>query len=121
MTTRQQAVLTALDEQIADLEAKLARYQPLLEELAQLKRVRATLLGERLTGGRKGTLTTEAVLGVMGQAARPLSPLEIAERTGAHGTVVRSHLSRWQGKLYRRESEGWIPLEGTRDRLDHVG
>ena len=110
MTPRQQAVLTALDEQIADLEAKLARYRPLLDELARLKKARAILLGERRTRGRSGTLTTAAVLAAMGEAGRPLAPMEIADRTGADGTVVRSHLNRWRDQLYRRDSEGWIPI-----------
>lgn len=109
VTSRQQAVLTALDEQIAELEAKLARYQPLVNELAQLKRTRATLLGEKPSGGRRPTLATEAVASAMRDAGRPLTPLEISERTGADGAVVRSHLNRWSGKLYRRLPQGgWV-------------
>ena len=111
VTSRQQVVLTALDEQITDLEEKLARYQPLLDELAQLKRARAALLGIRHEQRKRGTLTQEVVVAVMREAGRPLTPMEISERTGGSGTVVRSHLSRWRGSLYRRDTDGWALIE----------
>ena len=111
VTSRQQAVLDALDQQIADLKAKLARYQPLKEELAQLERARAVLLGIQPDRRRYGTLTRETVAGVMRDAGRPLTPREISEATGASGPVVRSHLHRGRGEIYEHDGNGWTLVD----------
>lgn len=108
VSPRKQAVLDALDEQIADLESKLVKYKPLLDELGQLKRTRATLLGEKAPTGRRGRLDAEAVADVMRESDEPLMPVEISERMGADANTVRSHLNRNLGSRYRKEGRGWV-------------
>lgn len=105
-----QAVLNALDEQIGELESQLDEYRPLLDELAQLKRARATLLGERIPVGRRGTLDAATLAGIMEASKEPLTPVEIAEQLGADANTVRSHLNRNLGTRYRKEGRGWIQI-----------
>lgn len=108
MPSPKQTVLNALDEQIAQLETKLERYRPLLDELAQLKRARAALVGERLGPGRRGTLDTAALTDALEASSEPLTAVELAETIGADANVVRSHLNRSLGSRYRKEGRGWV-------------
>lgn len=108
VSPRKQAVLNTLDEQISELESKLAKYKPLLDELAQLKRTRATLLGDKPLAGRRGSLDAEALVEVMRESGQPLTPVEIAERMASDANTVRSHLNRNLGARYRKEGRGWV-------------
>lgn len=112
VTKRQQAVLDILDEQIDELEAKLQKVQPLIDELAKLKKTRATLLSEKsVTGGvRAGTqVTMEQVIHALRENDNdPMTPPEIATAISADVTVVRSHLNRHKDVRYKREAEGWV-------------
>ena len=114
VSPRKQAVLNALDEQIGELESKLAKYRPLLDELAQLKRARATLLGERAPAGRRGTLDADALADLMQASGEPLTPVELAEKLGADANTVRSHLNRNLGSRYRKEGRGWVVVRDAR-------
>jgi hypothetical protein len=108
ITQQQQAVLTVLDEQIAELERKLAEVQPLIDELNRLKRTRATLLSERPAQsrvGRRPQLTADAVV----QAFREhgdMTANQLADRTGVDPTVARSHLNRYRDDRYTQGADG---------------
>jgi len=111
VSARKQAVLDVLDEEIAELEKKLEKVQHLIDELAQLKKTRATLLAERsVTGGvRLGTqVTMEQVIHALRENDNEsMTPGEIAAEIGADATVVRSHLNRHKDVRYRRNGDGW--------------
>ena len=106
VTRRKQTVLDVLDEQIADLEERLAKAQPLIDELASLKRTRATLLDERspTSGGtRRGTmLTLETMVHDLDEHGAS-SVQEISDRLGVSPTVVRSHLNRYLDQRYTKK------------------
>lgn len=113
LTARRQRVLDALDEEIAALEEKLAKAQPLINELAKLKATRRTLLAEKGNtsgAGHPGTqLTMEMVINFMRQHEEGVVPSEIAEHYGVPGTIVRSHLSRHKGTRYDQTDGGaWV-------------
>jgi hypothetical protein len=111
VSPRKQAVLDVLDDEIAALEAKLAKAQPLIDELNQLRKTRATLLAERsVTGGvRAGTQVTmeQVVHALRENDNESMTPGEIAAEIGADATVVRSHLNRHKDVRYRRNGDGW--------------
>ncbi len=112
LTPRTQVVLDALDEQIAEVESKLAKYRPLVDELAQLKRTRASLLGERAPAGRRGTLNVDGLVGALRASNEPLTPVELAAKIGADANAVRAHLNRNVTGRYRKEGRGWMLVEG---------
>ena len=122
VTPRQQRVLDALDEEISDLEAKLAKYQPYFDELTKLKRTRMTLLSERSVTGaiRNGTrLTMETVIQAFRDAdEEQLSVGELAQTLGVDETVVRSHLNRYKDERYRSPSRGIWELIGNDNTED---
>jgi hypothetical protein len=101
--------MSALNEQIAALEEKLASYQPLLDEVTQLKRARAALLGQPISSGRRAErLSVEALRTVMRESPEPLTPVAIAEKLAVNDNVVRSHLNRNVDGLYERIDRGWV-------------
>jgi hypothetical protein len=110
LSPHKRAVLDALDEQIVDLQSQLAAYKPLVDELAQLQRARATLLGESARGrpGRRRMLDVEAVDDLMRTSKEPLTPVEMAAETGEGANAIRSHLHRYLGSHYRKEGQGWV-------------
>lgn len=116
LTRRKATILDVIDQEIAELEEKLAKAQPLIDELNQLKRTRATLLSERsVTGGIRSNvrLTMEQVI----QAFRendsdPMTPRQLASAVGVDETVVRSHLNRHKGTRYRNNGDGQWALIG---------
>jgi hypothetical protein len=116
VTRRRQTVLDVLDEQIEELEQKLIKVQPLIDELATLRRTRATLLDERRpTGGggnRRGTiLSLEQVVHFL-DANGPSTPIEIATALGVNDNMVRSHLNRYLDQRYAKNGEGKWRLIG---------
>lgn len=120
VSNRKNAVLVVLDEQIEDLEEKLRKAQPMIDELNQLKKTRATLLSERsVTGGvRSGTqVTMEQVIHALRENDNePMTAVDIASSIGAEPTVVRSHLNRHKDVRYSRDGEGWTLIgEETED------
>lgn len=120
ISNRKNAVLVVLDEQIGSLEKKLAKFQPFIDELAQLKKTRATLLAERtVTGGvRSGTqVTMEQVIHALRENENePMTAVEVAAQIGADTTVVRSHLNRHKDVRYHRNGDGWTLIgEGEED------
>ena len=122
VTRRKQTVLDVLDEQIADLEERLAKAQPLIDELASLKRTRATLLDERspTSGGtRRGTmLTLETMVHDLDEHGAS-SVQEISDRLGVSPTVVRSHLNRYLDQRYTKNGDGrWRLIGGLNEGAD---
>ena len=116
VSARKQSVLDVLDEQIEELEVKLRKAQPLIDELNQLKRTRATLLSERTTTGmvRAGTqVTMEQVVHFLNEHGES-DPPTIAAGIGADPNTVRSHLNRHKDVRYRKTADGW-DLIGKQD------
>lgn len=118
LSNRKSAILEVLDEQIEELEEKLRKAQPFIDELSQLKRTRATLLSERTTTGGIGSrtrLTMETVIHALRSNENgAMTPGEIAEKVGVDPTIVRSHLNRYADTRYRKEDDGWV-LIGEQD------
>src|SRR5262245_24825093 len=116
LTNRKSAVLEVLDAQIEELEKKLAKFQPFIEELNDLKQTRRVLLSEKkLTGGRGGgnaQLTQEMVINFMREQDGPVSPEDIAKHYNVPGASVRSHLNRHKNHTYDRTDDGWSLIEG---------
>lgn len=112
LSQRKKNILETIDEEIAELEEKLAKVQPLINELNQLKRTRATLLSERSATGTVGSrtrLTMEQVIHAMRENdGESMTPQEIAQAVGTDVTVVRSHLNRYVDSRYRKEDDGWV-------------
>lgn len=117
LTKRKTLVLELLDEQIEDLEEKLKKAQPMIDELASLRRTRATLLDERRVTGGGGRAGAQLSMETMIQDLRtngPSTPAEIAERVGVNVTTVRSHLNRHRGLRYRTNDDGnWELIGGN--------
>src|SRR6516162_6492581 len=115
VSKRQQAVLDVLDEEIRELQEKHEKVQPLLDELARLKRTRATLLNERGTTGRiaNGTrLTMEEVIVALRDMGGAATPNDLAERLSVDDNVVRSHLNRHKDSRYSKDDDGTWSLIG---------
>ena len=111
VSSRKNAVLEVLDEQIHDLEEKLRKVQPFIDELNQLKRTRATLLSERTATGSVGSrtrLNMESVIHALRENDNePMTAIDIASAVGVDPTVVRSHLNRYKDQRYERNGDGW--------------
>jgi hypothetical protein len=124
LTKRTESVLDILDEQIGDLEEKLKRVQPLIDELNKLKQTRRVLLSEKSVTGGGGSsgpqLTMEEVVRFLKEHG-PSSAQDIAEGLGFDGPRVRSHLSRGKGTRYENSQNGtWALLEGEGDELEEL-
>lgn len=119
LSSRKTAVLDILDEQIEKLEEKLAKVQPLINELNDLKQTRRVLLSEKkLTGGHGGgsaQLTQEMVIQFMREAEGPVQPEDISKRYGVPGASVRSHLNRHKNHTYERTDEGWQLIDSDEE------
>src|SRR4051794_979890 len=107
VSTRKENVLDILNEEIEALEEKLAKAQPLIDELAQLKKTRATLLSERSSTGAvngRAQLTMEMVVHAF-TGHEELTVGEIADAVGVNQTVVRSHLNRYRDQRYEQTTD----------------
>jgi len=111
VSDRKNRILEAIDEEIAELEDKLQKVQPLIDELNQLKRTRATLLSERTTTGSIGArtrLNMESVIHALRENDNePMTAVDIASAIGVDPTVVRSHLNRYKDQRYEKDGDGW--------------
>jgi len=121
VSKRQQAVLDVLDEEIRELQEKLTKVQPLIDELARLKRTRATLLNERGTTGKisNGTrLTMEEVIVALREMGGEATPNDLAERLAVDDNTVRSHLNRHKNSRYEKNDDGTWALIGEESSDD---
>lgn len=111
VSARKNAVLEALDTAIDEIEEKLKKAQPLIDELAQLKRTRATLLSERAVTGTVSSRTRlnmeQVVHALRENDNEPMTAVEIAAAIGTDPTVVRSHLNRYKDTKYEKDGDGW--------------
>jgi hypothetical protein len=115
LTKRKRSVLDVLDEQIAELEEKLAKYQPYFDELNNLKRTRATLLDEKRVTSGGGRANAQLTMEQMIQDLRdngPSTAVESANRLGVNVTIVRSHLNRYKDRRYAANGDGRWRLIG---------
>lgn len=116
ITDRAQAVLDVLDEQIAQLEKKLEKIQPFIEELNRLRQTKRVLLSEKgVTGGGGNPRTRlsqeEVILWLRNNG--PAKPGAIAEGLGVPGGTVRSHLARFKDQTYESNGGGeWSLIDG---------
>jgi response regulator of citrate/malate metabolism len=119
LSSRKNAVLEILDEQIHDIEERLAKVQPLIDELNQLKKTRATLLSERTTTGSIGSrtrLNMESVVHALRENENEtMTAQEIADSVGVDVTVVRSHLNRYKDTRYEKDGDGWALIGEDED------
>lgn len=115
ITRRKQAVLDVLDEQIEELEEKLKKAQPMIDELQSLRATRARLLDERSStsgAGRNGSrLSMETVILDLREHGVSSAPA-IASRVGVDASIVRSHLNRHKDVRYRQDDDGDWELIG---------
>jgi hypothetical protein len=121
VSKRQQAILDVIDEEIRDLSEKLQKVQPLIDELARLKRTRATLLNERGTTGKisNGTrLTMEEVVHALREMGGKATPNDLAEKLSVDDNIVRSHLNRHKDSRYEKNDDGTWELIGAEDDAD---
>lgn len=118
VTRRKQLVLDVLDEQIEELEEKLAKAQPMIDELQSLRATRARLLDERSTtsgGGHNGPrLSMETVIHDLREHGASSAP-DIAKRVGVEASTVRSHLNRHKDVRYRQDDDGDWELIGEEE------
>jgi predicted HTH transcriptional regulator len=115
VSRRQQSVLDVLDEEIRDLSEKLAKVQPMIDELNRLKRTRATLLNERGTTGNvsNGTrLTMEEMIVALREMDGVATPNDLAERLSVDVNTVRSHLNRHKDSRYAKNDDNTWSLIG---------
>ena len=115
VSKRQQAILDVLDVEIEELAEKLKKVQPLIDELARLKRTRATLLNERGTTGKisNGTrLTMEEVIHALREMGGSATPNDLAEKLTVDDNIVRSHLNRHKDSRYQKNPDGTWELIG---------
>ena len=119
ITQRKQNILDTIDTEIEALETKLEKVQPLINELQQLRRTRATLLSERgSTGGgvRANTrLTMEQVIHAFRENGGTVGVSKLATELGVDDTVIRSHLNRYRDERYRRHGDGTWELIGEEE------
>lgn len=115
LTARQELVLEVIDQQIAELEKKLAKAQPLFNELNKLKATRRVLMDTKSTTGggaaRSSTrITQEQVIHAMRQYGRPVTAEEIAKDLGCEQHIVRAHFNRHKDTTYVTPSRGMWEL-----------
>jgi hypothetical protein len=114
-------VLDILDEKIEELEKRLEKVQPYVDELNRLRDTRRVLLSEKgVTSGRGGgsagpQLSMEEVVRFL-QENGPSGAQASADGVGFDAHRVRSHLSRNKGIRYSNPSNGvWELLEEGED------
>ncbi len=118
LSKRKSVVLDAIDEQITELEAKLAKVQPLINELNELRQVRRALLNQRgVTGGSGRGLTQEEVIQFFkSHSNEPSTAAEIAEEVGATPAAVRTHLNRYRDSTYTKDADNrWVLVNYEED------
>jgi len=119
LSAPKKAILDVLDEQIGELEKKLEKVQPLINELAQLRRTRATLLSERTTTGSVGSgtrLTMEQVIHALRESEwESMSVTDLAKELGVNDNTMRSHLNRHKDVRYRQNGDGEWSLIGEEE------
>lgn len=119
LSASKKVILDVMDEQITALEAKLEKVQPLINELAQLRRARATLLSERTTTGSVGSstrLTMEQVIHALRESEyESMSVGELAKQLGVNDNTMRSHLNRHKDVRYEQNGDGEWSLIGEEE------
>src|SRR5215831_573165 len=118
LSPREKTILEVLDEEIAELEQKLQKVQPLFDELNRLRKARAVMLDERsTTGGVRSNasgapaLTMETVITYLREHGAATTR-EIADAAGTTVGNVRAHLNRYRDERYRQNGGGEWSLIG---------
>jgi hypothetical protein len=120
LTKYQNPVLEILDEQIEDLEEKLKKVQPLIDELHRLQATRRVLLSERGVtsggGNHRVQLTMEQLVHFMREHGaidedEAVTVAYVAEGLSVPPASVRSHFSRGKDTRYGQNNAGeWYLL-----------
>ena len=126
LSEREKTVLEALDEEIGELEKKLAKVQPLFDELNRLRKARAVMLDERSTTGnprgggsgprKSGGAQMEQIITYLREHGEA-STTELADYVGTTVATIRAHMNRYRDERYRQNGGGNWALIGQ-DRKD---
>lgn len=123
LTKRQSEVLDFIDEKIEELEERLAKARPLMDELDRLRATRRTLLAEKRTtsgsGNSRVTATMEEVIHHI-RTNGPSTSQEIADSIGAKPNTVRAMMNRNRDVRFDQdENNRWsligVDAEGVDD------
>lgn len=114
MSPAQQNILEAIDSEIAKLDKQLSPYQPLLNQLSQLRRTRQVLLsnhgGPGAASGTSNRISVDQIVAVVSSFGRPTSPKEVADKLNCNVATIRSQFSRHNGSRFRKEGNAWVTV-----------
>ena len=104
----QEAQIALLNEQLAELDKHLRKYEPLIEQKKRLEAARRALLSERAptAGGGRG-LTMEEVDNAL-REMQPATVHEVAAKLSATDGAVRAHFNRGKGEHYEQVKEDGV-------------
>jgi len=125
LSEREKTILDALDGEIEALSKKLAKVQPLVDELTRLRKARAVMLDERSTtgnprGGGKGGgqgAQMETIITYLREHGEGTTT-ELAEYVGTTVPTIRAHLNRFRDERYRQNGNGTWALIGAETEED---
>jgi hypothetical protein len=109
-----QRQVDAINEELANINATLRKYEPLFELRRQLEAARRALLNERATtaGGGKG-LTQDEIVNALGDDK--LTVHEVATKLNASEGAVRAQFNRGKGERFEQEQDNGKVLWFVRD------
>lgn len=108
------AHVALIDEQLAELNEVLRKYEPLFEQKKRLEASRRALLSERAptAGGGRG-LTQEEIVNALGE--EKLTVHQVATKLSASPGAVRAHFNRGEGERFGKDTENGEVLWFVRD------
>lgn len=110
-----QRQVDAIDQELADINKTLRKYEPLFELKKQLEGARRALLSERAptAGGGRGLTQEEVVnaLSAMGEG----TVAQVAEKLSASEPAVRAHFNRGDGERFVSRRDNGVVLWAVRD------
>jgi len=119
LSKREEIILEAMDGEIEELSKKLAKVQPLVDELNRLRKARAVMLDEKsLTGTPRagktggGGAQMETIITYLREHG-DASTTELAEYVGTTVPTIRAHLNRFRDERYRQNGGGRWSLIGA--------
>jgi Fic family protein len=102
-------LLEALDEEITQVEAKLRKYEPLIEHKKSLESSKRSLLGgARLTSGNNGMRMRQEDIVAFLEDNPGSTGKEIADNFGAPYSTISSHLYRGRNERFLEKDKRWF-------------